>query len=168
MTLLAPSCSSRRARLAVRMDSLAHRRMEMDSMSSCMLQFLLAITIAAMSISVLTSTGVISRCLTCANGEYGGCAAAQLRLGSVGTNSVWVWPVRMAAAQCSVVTGNWSVEVWLAGQRQGSRTFHVYTSSGLPAVPWSSYFAVVKTDEIAGPFDLPEFRVELKNKVSAD
>eukprot|EP00435_Cladocopium_sp_Y103_P059324 s1634_g21.t1 len=42
------------------------------------LQFLLAITLAAVSISFLTSTGIISRCPMCASAEYGACAAAQL------------------------------------------------------------------------------------------
>ncbi|CAL1162818.1 unnamed protein product [Cladocopium goreaui] len=72
------ACRGARALPEVRfMDSLALRRWEMDSMSSWMLQFLLAITLAAVSISFLTSTGIISRCPICASAEYGACAAAQ-------------------------------------------------------------------------------------------
>eukprot|EP00434_Breviolum_minutum_P033305 symbB.v1.2.029468.t1/scaffold3223.1/size60788/4 len=59
------------------METLALQRWEMDSMSSNMLQFLLAITLAAFSISLLTSTGIISRCPMCSTADYGACAAAQ-------------------------------------------------------------------------------------------
>eukprot|EP00434_Breviolum_minutum_P009846 symbB.v1.2.008672.t1/scaffold539.1/size189864/4 len=49
--------------------------------------------------------------------------------------------------KCSSLVGQWKVEVWVQGQRQGWCTFHVHAGKeGLPP-PWGTYFTTAAEEK---------------------